>query len=392
MKEFDLSVDREFVLYQLENTFPCLKVRMAEDPFNYSNFVRVVRKLNFDASVGYPYCRQYADLGEAFGWDGLNLDNDKVLMWYHMFLLWLSEPVAYPFRVFIKDELITQKKYDQGRLRLIFVSPIFNQILDHLLFDDMNVKEQECCWELPTKLGWQPFWGGAEKLVSNFDNPVSLDKSMWDWTVHEELLIIDREFRKRCILNLTPEISRLIDLSYSLAFEKASFIFSNGVVLQQQHNGIMKSGLVNTLSTNSHMQVVIHLLSSTCGHHYKMWTIGDDVVMSSPCKLYRENLRKYCVIKEFEEGYLFAGFNCENKEPLYWSKHVNNLLYAEDDDDLVELLEAYQRLYVFSPDKLRVLQDLLIELEPELVKSPPFLRFWATFSKSLDKFEYRVYV
>lgn len=372
LKTFQKRIDRESILYQLENTFPRLKIKMSEDLFSYENFYTVVRNLNFDASPGYPYCRQYTDLGEVFGWDGLFLDEDKVFMWYQMFLNWLNNPIPYPYRVFIKDELIKESKFKQGRLRLIFVSPLMSQLLDHLLFDDMNKKEQELCWELPTKLGWQPFWGGAEKLVSHFDDPVSLDKSMWDWTVMWELLEIDRDFRKRIIVNITPQIEELIDLSYNLAFVNSQFIFSNGVVLQQQIPGLMKSGLVNTLSTNSHLQVVIHLLSY-CGHDYKMWCIGDDVVMSKPCPLYCENLKKYCVVKEMEQGYIFAGFNCLNKEPLYWSKHVNNLMYAEE-EELPDLLDAYQRLYVFSKEKLFIIQNLLMDLDPTLLRSPANLR------------------
>nr|UNY47213.1 MAG: hypothetical protein 3 [Solemoviridae sp.] len=364
---------------------------MPEDPLSYENFRAVVRNLNFDASVGFPYCRIYANLGEVFQWDGVNLDEPSVQLWYRLFLKWLEEPIAYPFRVFIKDELVKKEKFDQGRLRLIFVSPLFNQLLDHLLFDIPNKLEQEYAWEIPTKLGWQPFWGGAEKLVSNFDDPVSLDKSMWDWTVSWELLEIDKEFRKRNVLNLTEEVSKLIDLSYDLAFKNSSMFFSSGHCLQQNFNGLMKSGLVNTLSTNSHLQVVIHLLSSTCGHHYKMWCIGDDVVMTRPCQEYRKNLEKYCLIKEFEEGYLFAGFDCYDKVPLYWSKHVNNLLYAKE-EDLAELLEAYQRLYVFDKEKLSIIQELLGQLEPRLVKSPSYLKFWAVFSMNLEKYKYRVFM
>nr|UNY47216.1 MAG: hypothetical protein 3 [Solemoviridae sp.] len=390
LKNFDLDFDRERILFQFEKLFPSLKIKIAEDMFSFERFYTVIRELNFSASVGYPYCRVYPTIGDMFGWDGVRLDNSKLTLWYNVFLIWLKDPQPQPFRVFIKDELVNQKKFDQGRLRLIFVSPIMNQILDHLLFDEMNQLEQELAWEVPTKLGWHPFWGASEKLVSHFENPTSLDKSMWDWTVTWELLQIDRDFRKRMIVNLTPEIEKYIDLSYDFAYKQASFIFSNGVVVKQLGSGIMKSGLVNTLSTNSHLQVVIHLLAQQqCGHQYKMWCLGDDVVMSRPCPLYKQILSKYCVVKEFEDGYLFAGFNCFTKEPLYWSKHVNNLLYATD-EELPELLASYQRLYVFSPRKLALIQNLLMDLNPSLIVSKESLKYWAVFSQSLDQFQYRV--
>lgn len=370
------------VLNQAEDDYAMIKVHVQDGFINYDRFKEIIRNLNFDATPGYPLCRSYPTIADMFKWDGFNVDPHAVERFWFEWLVWLSNPIDFPFRMFIKDEPINQKKFDLGRWRLIFASPLYYQILDHFLFDEMNEKEMENQWNVPTKLQWHPFWGGAEIGVASFDDPVSIDKSMWDWTALWELISIDKDFRKS-MANAPPYWHQLVDLSYELEFEKASFVFSSGIVVRQNFKGLMKSGLLNTLSTNSHCQDFIHKLAQLrCGHNYNFWTIGDDVLMTNPCENYKQQLNQFSIVKEIEPGYKFAGFDLSTKTPTYWSKHYNRLLYSTE-EEIAEILDSYQRLYAFHPEKLKLIHKILYDYAPNKLRTPRFLRVWATYNINL---------
>lgn len=374
------------VLNQAEDDFAMIKVHVSDDFINYDRFREIVRSLNFDATPGYPLCRSFATVGDLFKWDGFNFSEDSVLRFWHEWKIWLENPIQFPFRMFIKDEPISKEKYDLGRWRLIFASPLYYQILDHFLFDDMNNMEMEAQWLVPTKLQWHPFWGGAEIGVSTFDRPASIDKSMWDWTMLEDFVLLDKDFRKSRVLKAPQRWYDLVDLSYKLAYEQATFVFSSGLVFEQPGIGLMKSGLLNTLTTNSHCQYFIHVLcSNKCQHRYKFWTIGDDVLMTYPCDLYLREMSRFSKVKKVDPECIFAGFNLKNKEPCYWSKHYNRLLFSAD-EQLAEILDSYQRLYAFCDKKLDIIQDLLYQYDFTKLRTKRYLKYWATEKMNLDKF------
>lgn len=354
-------------------------MKIPSDFLSFERFLEVVKQLNFQASPGLPFCYRYPTNAQLFDWDGEYFSLFRARMVYEWMIDAIQCDAELPFRVFVKDEPITQEKYEQQRWRLIFACPVIWQILDHMLFDYSNDKELECMWSVPSKLGWNPFFGGDRLAKMYFENPLSLDKSMWDWTYPDWLVEMEKEFRHRMVT--APALwHALVDFRFSRSFSNCVFQFSNGLKLRQQFTGFMKSGLVNTLSSNSHGQYFIHLLVSMrmgLPLDIPFWTIGDDVLADYP-DLDLEEFKKQhfelgVLLKECKRELKFAGFDLQSMEPCYYSKHVTNLLYAED---LVEVLDAYQYLYCYSP-KLELFQDILSELAPERVLSRKYLKAWA---------------
>ncbi|APG75794.1 hypothetical protein 3 [Hubei sobemo-like virus 38] len=338
-----------------------------------------------DASPGLPFCKHYKTNAELLGFDGFNCDAVKADCLVNMFYYWLDNIQVYPFRIFIKDEPHKLSKKQKGRWRLIFSSPLFYQILEHLLLDPLDEMESLCQWDLPTKLRWHPFWGGAQMGVSNFDNPVSLDKQCWDWTLTGQFAELDNALRSN-LVKAPNKWHELFETVNDLIYNKAVFQFSSGHQFQQVEPGLMKSGLVRTLSTNSHCQCFIHWLAEQkCGHSHKFWTIGDDLLVDDPCDDYLRYTSDYCILKEVEPGYNFAGFNLKTKTPLYWSKHIYRLLYV-DEKVIPDVLDNYQRLYVYSDKKFNIFQDMLYDLDPTKIRSQAYLKRWAVQKPSNFKF------
>ncbi|APG75782.1 hypothetical protein 3 [Hubei sobemo-like virus 37] len=341
-----------------------------------------------DSTPGFPFCRHYKTNAELLGFNGLNVDHSKTQIVVSSFLKWLEDPVEYNFRMFIKDEPHKPSKVDEGRWRLIFSAPLFYQILEHLLLDPLDELEKDNQWSLPTKLGWHPFWGGAQMCRSTFDKPCSMDKKCWDWTLTHYLVELDTQLRKRLVI--APDIwYDLLDKLTSMSFYTASFQFSSGHVFRQTKEGIMKSGLVRTLSTNSHCQYFIHLLAcNKCGHNHVCWIIGDDVIVSDPCSEYLEYTSHYCLLKDVDWNYHFAGFDLLKNVPLYWSKHVSRLLYSSD-EVIPEILDNYQRLYVYDQSKFNFFQRLLAEYDLSKLRSRDYLLRWSVQKPSNFKFMFK---
>lgn len=351
-----------------------IKTMISSDFLSYERFKEVCYSLNMDASPGYPLCRNYPTNSDLFQWDGVKIPEHILVRLYSEFQVFVNNRVHYPFRVFLKDEPITLKKAQEGRWRIIFSAPLYKQILDHLLFDEMNEAEAQHMWRLPTKLRWHPFWGSAEAVMMGFSNPCSMDKSSFDWTVTDWMIQLAKEFRKNMVVG-PPLWYELVDWTYSDSFDRPLVILSSGEIYQQQDFGLQKSGLVNTLSDNSHIQCFVHWMSEdVCGHQHSFITIGDDTMVDSPCKQYLDETASYTILKEIEWKAKFAGFDLEKKIPVYWSKHYAMLLHSTE---IEEALDSYQRLYVFSDDKLEFIQQLLAQFDKTKIRSKFYLRKWA---------------
>lgn len=373
------------MLDRSESRFAALKHRIDPDFLSEDLIYLVVCNLNMDATPGLPLCKHYKTNRDLFGFDGLSVNPDRFKIFINFFFIWLETLVQYPFRVFIKEEPHKQSKIIEGRWRLIFSAPLYYQILEHLLIGKMDKLEEENQWNLPTKLAWHPFWGGAAMSRSTFDNPCSMDKKCWDWTMPDYLCRLDYDFRLRMVVSAPDQWYSLMEWFYNSVFKEAKFQLSSGLLFQQRFEGMMKSGLVRTLSTNSHCQWFIHLLSTlVCGHSHVMWCIGDDVLTSHPCSEYLLETSKHCILKETVWANHFAGFDLEKVIPLYWSKHVARLLYATD--TLPDILDNYQRLYVYDEVKLKLIQELLAWADITKVRSVAYLRRWAVQRPSNFKF------
>lgn len=356
------------MLDKMLKTFACAKVKISDNFLDYKHYTLVLQNLNWKATPGYPLCLTYPTVADVFKWDGIKYDEARAQEVYLQLMDWIENPTLYPFRVFTKVEPLAPAKAEVGRWRLIFGAPLYLQLLDHLLFDKMNQSLMDNRWNLPTQLGWHPFWGSSEWVLRQFDNPYSLDKSLFDWTVQWWQLEQVKLFRQELVV--APAYwHHLVDFSYEYSYKRAQLIMSDGQVYQQEYDGAMKSGLVNTLSDNSLMQCFLQehsFIECGCEHHYV--TIGDDVLMEKPCEKFFSKLSQYCILKYVQASTNFAGFDLKTKIPEYWSKHINKLIW-QDEAFLAETLETYTSLYCFSNEKFKFFSDLLAEIDVTRVKS-----------------------
>lgn len=337
---------------------PCRWV-LPDDWFSFERYLAVLKRLTFSSSPGYPYCRQKQTVGEWLGFDGFTFDPLQVqLLWYDVQLVYNDESEMIQ-RVFIKQEPHKKAKAQEGRWRLIMAFPLNFQVFWHMLFDYQNDLEIAHATSIPSQQG---IWlhGGAWKdhmarwKQNGYD--VGLDKSAWDWTYPWWLLEWDLEFRFRLGHGIgMDEWYRHAKRQWEYAFgDKAKFITTEGYLLEQCVPGIMKSGSVVTISSNSHAQAMLHIL--VCldeGVAYEPFPAccGDDTLQ----RLDQASVGGYSkygvVVKSASEGLEFIGheFLVTGPAPLYMEKHFNRYVHCEDDEIASDYVEGMARLYVKTP-------------------------------------------
>lgn len=324
-----------------------------EDFLQYSHYIRVVRALDKTSSPGFPYLRNCMTNAQFFGCREDEFDNEKLSYVWQLVQDRLQERDADPIRVFIKQEPHKKKKLDSKTYRLISSVSVVDQIIDHMLFDEFNGYLVDNNFDLPTKGGWTPMKGGYRLIPKA--NWVAVDKSKWDWTVKLWLFEMELDFRVRTCKNLTDQWLDLAKWRYTKLFKDPEFITSNGICFKQRKPGVMKSGCVNTLPTNSIMQIILHIrVCRMLGIPVSnIFSLGDDTLqeMIEMLKPYLSLLAEFCLVKHYKFDHEFAGFRyADTIEPLYKGKHAFQLLHL-DEKWLDEVSHSYTLLYHRSQDR-----------------------------------------
>lgn len=318
-----------------------------DDFLQYSHFVRVVSELDWNSSPGYPYLLKQPNNRVFFDVDKFGNPSEIALqrVW-EMVKYHIHERVADPIRVFIKPEPITKKKISNDKFRIISSVSVIDQIIDHMLFSDFNKNLVAQCHRTPIKTGWTPILGGWKEVPR--ENIVSTDKSSWDWTVPMWLIQSEFEVRKRLCKNMNEDWERLALWRYIELYVRPIFITSGGIKLRQLHPGVMKSGCVNTITSNSIMQMILHYrVAEQLNLPYPwLWAMGDDVIQDDQPDEYFDELSKYCILKECSRHIEFAGYRYKGRrvEPLYFQKHAFMLLHQKEIYHH-ETADAYALLY-----------------------------------------------
>lgn len=347
---------REQIKWNVETMLEPARWEIPSDFLTEAHFRRVVNELEWNSSSGYPYCitettnRIFFKVKDGkpdeFRMSQVwNLVNNRIAK------LLRGEGEVDPIRLFIKPEPIKEKKIAEGRFRLISSVSVIDQIIDHMLFDSFNHKLLDTHPFHPVKVGWSPYGGGWKEMSPLAK--VAADKTAWDWTVQAWTLAL--EFEIRCALCNTggPVFGTWLQLAtmrYRLLFQNPVFVTSGGLLLKQKVPGLMKSGCVNTITTNSIMQVILHVrVSLEIGEDIKpIMVMGDDTLQMIPDnpREYFRRLSKYCILKEVTRGAEFAGFrfNGMHANPMYTAKHAYNLLHV-DENFLEEIASSYALLY-----------------------------------------------
>ena len=315
--------------------------------------------LNFAATPGIPFNRVYPTNKDLFKFDGIRCCPYRLeMMWQHVSAAVRSLEWQ-PFKLLIKDEPLPVQKLEVGRFRLLFVGSVVDQIVDHMLYDDFNNAEIETFSSHPTKAGWVPQFGGYTQLRQAYRDPYSLDKSLWDWTAPGWVFDVEKEFRSMTV-RADPEWERVHASRFEYCFERAKIVFTDGTIVEQTTPGLMKSGLLNTISVNSRAQLMLHLLASRRSNQpaARLDALGDDTLQEGkPTEEYISQLAALGpIVKQIKQGAEFGGTDLDTGVPLYWAKHVVTLLFSQN---LEETLTSYESNYSLADEKLMWIQALM---------------------------------
>lgn len=352
------SVHARVLNYAAQDFSDC-SWEVPEDLFQRSHFERVVRRLQKKSSPGYPYMLRAPTNLVFFKFDAEG-NPDKTMMdfvWEILQDRLSTRGPADPIRVFIKAEPHKLKKIEDGRFRLISSVAVVDQIIDHMLFDEMNDLMVDYWPTLPSKVGYAHVKGGWRAIPK--ETWLATDKTGWDWTVNPWLL----EFCLLIRAELCKTHGPLFDLWYSAAKYRYEQLFahpvlmtSGGLLFRQREPGVQKTGCVNTIADNSLMQYVLH---ARCQIELGLppttiYVMGDDVLQPDfpGLRSYLDLMSQFCILKQEVMSNEFAGFlfKEDNIEPLYKGKHAFNLLHV-DPEVLDSLALSYLIIYHRSKDK-----------------------------------------
>jgi len=327
-----------------------------DDLFSRSHFNRVLEKIEMTSSPGLPLLH-YAPTNGALlknsdgSWNQSNCD-----------LLWamvqdnLVNKKADPIRIFIKPEPHKRQKIESKAYRLIMSVSLVDQVIDHMLFGEMNQKMIDVFGSIPSMVGWSYTHGGWRLIPpSNY----GYDKSAWDMTKRSWLAKVNLEVRTNLCSNPNKQTLfgtwlEVASFRYEKLYSKVVFQLSNGKQFRQEQDGIMKSGSLNTISDNSMDQITVEETAARIVHEDpddSAKSMGDDLTQSR-----LNSLEKMAVIRSM--GIMikdpivgeFCGMIFKRDftmEPAYFGKHMAQLRHL-DEDVAVETLQSYQLLYARS--------------------------------------------
>lgn len=355
----------------MEEMYRSARWSIPDDFMEKAHFERVVRtRLDWTSSPGYPYMRRAPTNAVLFKVEeGIPSQTEVDRMW-SMCQARLANGGCDPIRLFVKAEPHKVKKLETHRYRLISSVSVLDQIIDHMLFDEMNDAMIDNWPSLPSRPGWSQLVGGWRAMP--LETWVATDKSGWDWSCNPWYFDMVLKVRSRLCENLTQEWVDLAAWRYRCLHANPLLVTSGGLVLRQRRPGVQKSGCVNTLPDNTLMQVMLHLrvcmtLEIPAG---RLLGMGDDVLQEPPSneESYLDMLAQFCHVKQAAHVNEFAGFRFCGKhvEPLYKGKHAFALLHANE-ELLPQLCDSYLLLYHRSTrrDLLRqMFQDMGLVVRP----------------------------
>lgn len=372
------------ILYHAEQAYKDVVWVCPEDFDTFAAFERAVKRLDMKSSPGIPYCFEKTTNGSWLGWNGVECDAiQKQRLWYDVQNV-LRGSYDNVLRAFIKQEPHKRAKIDSKRWRLIMAAPLAVQVAWHMCFDFMNDLEIEKAYTIPSQQGLVLVSGGWKLFSDSWKArglTCGLDKSAWDWTACDWMLKLDLQFRYR--MGRGAAMSRWLtyaEILYRQMFEECLIQFSNGDTYRQCVPGIMKSGCVNTISTNSHCQVFLHMAASILAgvDMYPLPVACGDDTLQHPTHC--EDLDPYKVfgiaVKSVSDTMEFMGheFREDGVYPLYMMKHLYKIPYVSP-EDFPDYLDSMARMYVHTR-YFDFWQELALLNGTPLPLSQQAYRFW----------------
>lgn len=383
------------ILNIAEDAYSSCRYYPPDDWCQRTHFDRVIRRLDFTSSPGYPYCLEASSIGEWLGWDGMTMDQMKVERLHFDVERLKIQEYDVLYRVFIKREPHKKSKADSKRWRLIICPPLCEQVLWTMMFGPGNDREIATVGQTPSYQGMKLCGGDWKQYMHLFANQrfdVGLDKTAWDWTAHIEWIWLDLELRHRLIAVSAENKSYWLCLAQELykgAFVHPKLILSSGLILEQVEPGIMKSGCVNTISSNSHMQVFPHiLLNLRAGRSTRPLpaAVGDDTLSrrwNTPSK--EEFASVGVLVKDLDDDLQFVGHVIDltgknGPVPAYRTKHLYRFCEIPP-SDMRDFLDSMVRLYAHVPQYQRLWRTLARRYSLYL-PSEEYVKFWYDYPTS----------
>lgn len=372
--------EQDQILQIAEERYLSTQFSIPQDFASYKHYLRVLDRLQSSSSPGLPYCRNYSTIGELMGGvDKFSWTEDRKRQIWEDVKAVIRERIDPIFSVFIKDEAHKPAKAAEGRWRLIFSAPLVHQIIGHMLLAEHHDRELEHTFEHPSAYGMVLFHGNWMKFrrvqqVQCMSN--SYDRKAWDLQSPGWVYALRKRLRERLCLNPSRLWLQLLDWYYQTSYFSSKIMLSDGQIYVQQIDGVMKSGLVSTISDNSCAQFFEHVLASIRLSKEKripltvnpIFAVGDDTIQ--PQEEYESDYLRLleqsgCVIKEGHcslEAPEFVGFTFPQRGPVpcYLAKHMSNVMFQQD-DMLEDHLGSMLACYINSEHKLfwRDLADAL---------------------------------
>jgi len=354
---------REAVLFKLEKEYSRCRVVIPENWLSYDAFLRVIRKLDYTSTPGYPYSLSSPTIGDYLGFNGLVCDELKLAsLWLDVTRLLEQIEVGLVddifWRMFIKFEPHKLSKLSTKRYRLIACAPLHLQVVWHMCFDSQNEKLLEESLSIPTQHGMTLFSGAWKHYHRGWQENklvASTDCRAYDWTLPHWALDDAKTLRKRLVTS-PANWNNVVDFLYHNAYVDCNIILSNGDTFKQIIPGCQKSGCVNTISDNGFTGDIIdtHVCIDAGIPFQPKSLVGDDKLTTLVMLDYMQEFEKYGIsIKTATVTQEFMGNQWDRgyPEPMYFGKHAFRLLHAPDREILVEMLDAFLRLYAYSENR-----------------------------------------
>lgn len=384
--------EKEMCLVWMERLYHGIP-RAPDDWFSKERFLASLPDLDLTSTPGIPYQREAGTIGSWLKADGLGgFDPVQVeRLWYDVRTLYEGNFV-HTFRAFVKDEPHKIKKRAEGTWRLIMCASLSVQILWRMALKHQNDWLNSHAIDTPSAHGFRFCYGGWRQFKSVVESKslrYTRDLTSWDLSSPGWIWRFVRELRER--FEGPDDWHRTLRVLYKDAFCDAVIQFSNGIIVKQTVEGLMKSGLYVTISDNTLGMVAYHFLASLKSGLPLAPCIatGDDVLQASISESYLEELERLgCRVKEFEEKQHFMGTDFTSAPvPLYLEKHIVGL-WTKDESVRAEVLDAYGRLWCHSETWFRfwvaVSEQLGIQLH-----SRQYYMFWydSPWAEKLAYFE-----
>lgn len=378
----------------VEKEFAPLKQASCKTSISLNDFRRlIIREVDFSATPGFPLSQWGSTNKDVFRWDGIRVDEERLRMVYEAVILRLreldSEPVSDLINLFIKDEPHKRTKVVNKAWRMIFGISLVDNLVCRILLGDLMETAVQRWAQTPSKVGWAPSGAGFTWMVRAFGGRQVLmaDKSSWDNTVQPWMVKLLVTFYQRMYPDAGNSWRRLVENHILSLFGWNTRIKVGDLILQQQQEGILKSGWYLTILSNSVLQFAVHALAckrlKLDPHDGVFFAMGDDTVQDLPnCDLaaYLEQLTLTgCLVKEHKvsRSIEFAGHVMTRtaSTPVYGPKHAW-LLSRLNPDVADETLQSYLYLYTFHADMQELIRPCLLARDPARVPSRELLQDW----------------